>query len=151
MPADRITALDRAFELAGRLAELMQEALAARGLTVSQAHVLHALDDAGPLVQRQLAEHLRRTPRHVTTLVDALESAGLVTRAAHPTDRRATLVVLTKNGQTATARMRAERTAAAEALLADSTPSDLAGFVATADALLRRLDDLVGERSKDGA
>lgn len=144
---DRVVALDRAFELAGRVAGPMEQALAVRGLTVSQAHVLYALDQLGPLVQRELAERLGRTPRHVTTLVDALEAAGLVARAPHPTDRRATMVSLTERGEATTGRMHDERRAAAEALLADPTPSELRGFVSTVDALLRRLDEFAGDQA----
>ena len=44
-----------------------------------------------------LADELEVTPRNVTALVDGLESDGLVRRAAHPSDRRVTLVELTCN------------------------------------------------------
>lgn len=60
--ADPILALDRAFELAGRLAALMEDTLAARGLSVSQAHVISALNERGPLVQRDLSQELGCTP-----------------------------------------------------------------------------------------
>jgi DNA-binding MarR family transcriptional regulator len=47
---------------------------------------------------RALADELGLTPRNITDAVDALENEGLVRRAAHPTDRRATLVELTDAG-----------------------------------------------------
>lgn len=51
--------------------------------------------DAGRMRMGDLAAKLGITPRTVTTLVDALERAGLLTRQPDPTDRRATLLELT--------------------------------------------------------
>ena len=45
-----------------------------------------------------LSEELCVTRRNVTALVDALEDEGLVRRASHPTDRRATIIELTREG-----------------------------------------------------
>jgi DNA-binding MarR family transcriptional regulator len=42
----------------------------------------------------------------VTGLVDALVAQRLVTREAHPTDRRATLVTLTPRGETLVAQLK---------------------------------------------
>ena len=75
----------------------------------------------------------------MTALIDALEAEGLVRRAPHPTDRRATLVSLTKRGAAATARMAAERQQAAGWLLGDVAPDDLATFVAIANQVLDRI------------
>lgn len=144
--ADPVLALDRAFELAGRLAALMEETLAARGLTTTQAQVIFALNERGPLVQRDLSQELGCTPRHVTTLVDALEATGAVSRAPHPTDRRATLVSLTEQGEAAAARMAGERQEAARALFGHTSASDLRGFVTTVDGVLARLEEFVGSR-----
>ena len=144
MRTDVATALDRAFELADRLAQLMQDSLAARGLSPSRAHVLFVLRERGPVVQRELSEALGRTPRHVTTLIDALEASGHVVRRQHPSDRRATLVELTDRGEAESARMHAQRQDAARALLAGATPSELGAFVAVAERLLSRLDEFAG-------
>jgi len=57
---------------------------------------------------RDLAEALRIAPRSVTDVVDALEAKGYVTRQPDPTDRRASVVVVTEAG-------RAVRTAVHEA------------------------------------
>jgi DNA-binding MarR family transcriptional regulator len=138
-----VRALDRAFELAGKLGALMHDALAARGLTVTQAHILYALDQRGPLMQRELADELSCTPRHVTALVDALEARRLVQRAPHPTDRRATLVSLAADGLAATARMRSERELGAQALLAGADATQLEGFITTSGLLLDRIEALV--------
>lgn len=63
--------------------------------------------DAAPRL-RDLAEALRIAPRSVTDVVDALEAKGYVTRQPDPTDRRASVVVVTEAG-------RAVRTAVHEA------------------------------------
>ena len=132
-------ALDKLFELAVRLTEVMQQGLGERALTPARAEVLLVLDQAGPMVQRELSEVLRCTARNVTTLVDALESQGLVKRSPHPTDRRATMVSLTKRGTAATARMGFERQQAARWLLSDVSVADLATFVTIADQVLDRI------------
>jgi DNA-binding MarR family transcriptional regulator len=139
-----VVALDRAFELADRLSTLMTSALAARGLTPRQAHVIYVLTRRGPLVQRELGDALGCTPRHVTTLVDALESHGLVARSPHPADRRALLVSLTGHGRAAAARFDAERAEAAAGLLGDAPPAELDGFIATAERLLAQIAEFTG-------
>ena len=132
-------ALDKLFELAVRLTEVMQQGLGERALTPARAEVLLVLDQAGPMVQRELSEVLRCTARNVTTLVDALETQGLVKRRPHPTDRRATMVSLTKRGMAATSRMGSERQQAARWLLGDVAPEDLTTFVTIADQVLDRI------------
>jgi DNA-binding MarR family transcriptional regulator len=137
--SDPELALDKLFELAVRLTGAMQRGLGERGLTASRAEVLLVLDAAGPMVQRRLSEALRCTPRYVTALIDDLEGEGLVKRSAHPTDRRATLVSLTRTGSAAAAKMNAERQEAARWLLGDVPAADLATFVAIADQVLERI------------
>jgi DNA-binding MarR family transcriptional regulator len=46
-----------------------------------------------------ISEELGVTRRNVTALVDALEEEGLVRRQPHPTDRRATVIELTEEGE----------------------------------------------------
>lgn len=140
MAVDPVVALDKAFELAARVGGLMQGALAERGLTPARAEALLVLHQhPRPLVQRELAQLLRCTPRHVTALVDALEQSGWVRRRPHATDRRATVVALTDAG-TDTARWMAQgRAVAARDVLGDLPPADLAAFVAVADHLLARI------------
>ena len=139
MNPDPVEALDKLFELVVRLGEEMQRDLGERGLSASRAELLLVLEQGGAMVQRQLSEALRCTPRHVTTLIDALEAQGLVKRSPHPTDRRATLVSLTKRGAAAAARMGSERQQAARWLLGDVSPTDLATFVAIANQVLGRI------------
>jgi DNA-binding MarR family transcriptional regulator len=133
---DELAAFDKAFELATQLAEAMGNALAEHGLTTARAEVLYVLHNQGPLVQRQLAHALKCTPRHVTTLIDTLQTAGLVHRTPHPTDRRATLVTLTDHGQDLADELDQARRHAAHAILADATATQLRGFTAIADRII---------------
>ena len=94
----------------------MARANAALGLTPARTHLLWELGRRGPVPQRVLAEALKVTPRAVTGLVDALVAQRLVTRQAHPTDRRATLVTLTPRGETLVAELQRGHKALANAL-----------------------------------
>jgi DNA-binding MarR family transcriptional regulator len=60
--------------------------------------LLGALHCKGPQIMCSLGDELGTTARNVTTLVDGLESEGLVRRTPHVTDRRATVVELTPAG-----------------------------------------------------
>lgn len=137
---EELTAFDKAFELAVHISEMMQEALAERGLNTAKAQVIFRLQQEGPLVQRQLSEELRCTPRHVTALIDAMSEAGLVERGPHPTDRRATLVSLTEKGFAEAERMITERTESAAALLGDVPTRQLKAFIAVADHFIVQLN-----------
>jgi DNA-binding MarR family transcriptional regulator len=136
-PSDeRLAAFDKVFELASVVSESMRRDLSERGLTTSKAEVLHVLGLRGPLLQRELSQALRRTPRHVTSLIDSLEEQGWVARGPHPTDRRAVLVRLTDRGAATAAEMAERRRRAALAWLGDTTPAELRAFVAVADRII---------------
>lgn len=68
-------------------------------LTTARTHLLWVLGATGPSTQQSLASALGVSARNVTGLVDGLVSSGHVSRAAHPTDRRATLVTPTAKGE----------------------------------------------------
>lgn len=132
-------AMDLLFELAVVLGDAMTQGLASRGLTTARAELIWRLHEQGSMTQRQLSEALHCTPRNVTGLVDALESADLVSRGPHPTDRRATLVRLTKEGTDLATAWHAERQQGTAALLGDIPKSQLTQFVATLDRVLSRM------------
>lgn len=132
-------ALERLFELAVVMGDVMDSGLSAPGLSRARAEVVWHLHHHGPATQRELSQALRCTPRNVTGLIDALEAADFVARGPHPTDRRATLVTLTDHGAaTADAWSTGYRSAAGE-LFHDVPKADLAAFVATIDHVLRQL------------
>jgi DNA-binding MarR family transcriptional regulator len=133
-------AVEQLFELAVRLGDAMERGLAERGLTMARAELLWRLERRGPATQRALAEDLRCTPRNVTGLVDALETAGLVERRAHPTDRRATLVTLTDTGARMAAPMDAGYRAMGRELFEDFTADEFRAFVSGMDRILARIE-----------
>lgn len=136
-------ALERLFELAVLLTEAMDRGLVERGLTRPRAELLWRLHRQSPMTQRELSQALRCTPRNVTDLVDALEAAGLVARGPHPTDRRATLVSLTAQGQAAAAWMQAGYQELAANLFAHLSGAELAAFTSVLDRTLGRLREVV--------
>jgi DNA-binding MarR family transcriptional regulator len=130
--------LERLFELAVVLNDLMNEHLDALGLTAARAEVLWLLVERGPVTQRELSESLQCTPRNVTGLVDALEASGFVTREPHPTDRRAVLVDLTRKGRRVARGLRGEHRQGAGELFTGVPAGDVATFAAVLDIVVDR-------------
>lgn len=73
------------------------------------AHAQHADDEISGLKLREISERLRIAPRSATEVIDGLEQRGLVRRVAHPSDRRATLVIITDAGRGLHHELREER------------------------------------------
>ncbi|PWJ25752.1 DNA-binding MarR family transcriptional regulator [Branchiibius hedensis] len=73
-----------------------------------------------------LADRLRIAPRSVTEVVDALEDKGLVRREPDPSDRRATVVQLTDEGEHTAARIRQLRHSRMDRLLDTLEPAEQA-------------------------
>ena len=121
------------------MSEAMERDLGERGLTRARATVIVFLHRGGPMRQRELAEALRVSARNVTGLVDGLQAAGYVTRATHPTDRRATLVTLTEQGTALAKAMRTDEQRLARYLFADVPDDELRDFVATLEHVIGRL------------
>ncbi len=132
-------AMDRLFDLAVVLGDMMDRRLAVHGLTPARAEVIWLLHHNGPRTQRELSQALKCTPRNVTGLVDALEVAGFVVRRAHPTDRRATVVELTQRGKTVVADWRRDRDLGASHLIGNTSAAELTTFVAVLDRVLGNL------------
>ncbi len=136
MVPDADGAVDRLFDLAVVLGDLMNRTLAVHGLTAARAEVIWVLHHSGRLTQRELSEVLKCTPRNVTGLVDALQVAGLVVRTPHPTDRRAVLVSLTERGAALVSQWSAERADSTARLFGDTSDSELVAFVTVLDRVL---------------
>jgi DNA-binding MarR family transcriptional regulator len=131
--------VDRLFELAAVLGDLMNRRLADNGLTPARGEVVWLLHRRGRLTQRQLSELLDCTPRNVTGLVDALEDAGFVARTRHPNDRRAVLVSLTERGQKLAAGWGADRDVGTARVFAGTSEAELATFAKVLDRVLAGL------------
>jgi DNA-binding MarR family transcriptional regulator len=118
------------------------EALGELGVTPTQAKMLMALGDAGPLGQQRLAELVGVDPRNAVAVVESLVEAGLVSRAVDPSDRRRRVLALTSRGRRL-----------AKKLVASTTQHDddlLASLPAADRETLRRLLSAVLHASKGG-
>ncbi|MDA8330564.1 MAG: MarR family transcriptional regulator [Candidatus Dormibacteraeota bacterium] len=137
---EAVAALDRLWALSLLLGELMQRGLAERGITLARAAVISLLARGGPSTQRALSLVLRVTPRNITGLVDALEGEGLVIRAPHPSDRRATLVSLTEAGTALATTLKRDQDAFAERLFGQVNPETLRAFTGTVDSIVVQVE-----------
>jgi DNA-binding MarR family transcriptional regulator len=93
-----VTSLMRAQQIA--LARV-ESVLRRYGVTFARYEVLMLLyfSRTGSLPMTRIGQRLQVHPTSVTNAVDRLESAGLVRRTPHPTDRRTTLVQLLDPGR----------------------------------------------------
>ena len=108
-----------------RLRRAQAERLAPIGLTPAQERALRMITRSEePPRMTELADHLGIAPRSVTTVVDALEEAGLVRREVDPQNRRAIRLHLTDRGMAVRDEMREARRRAAEDLFAPLTAED---------------------------
>ena len=139
MGVEHAEVVDRLFELAVVLGDLMHRRLADNGLTPARGEIIWLLHRRGQLTQRQLSDIIGCTPRNVTGLVDALEDAGFVVRARHPTDRRAVLVALTARGEALSAGWGVDRDDGTARLFAGTSSTDLATFATVLDRVLAAL------------
>ncbi len=68
------------------------------GLTIPQIVVLHAVKERGMVTTAALSKHADLSPATTVTILDKLESRGLVTRERSATDRRIVHTTLTEKG-----------------------------------------------------
>jgi len=69
------------------------------GLTAPQLLVLQALEKTGSVKPSEIARKVHLSQATITSIVDRLESAGLVERQRNDTDRRAVDVIITPGGR----------------------------------------------------
>jgi DNA-binding MarR family transcriptional regulator len=97
-PMAAVTSIMRAHQL--MLSRLNTE-LEPHGLTFPRYEALMLLfySRSGSLPLGKMGDRLQVHQTSVTPLIDGLESAGLVRRTSHPTDRRTTLAAITPRGR----------------------------------------------------
>jgi DNA-binding MarR family transcriptional regulator len=137
------TVLDRLLEISELFQRDMAREFDGTSLSTARTRVLWDLAHSGPSTQQALAGRLEVSARNVTGLVDALESAGYVVRAPHPTDRRAVLVTLTASATELMREMQRDHEELSATLLGAVAPSDREAFVRGVDAVAARLRALV--------
>ncbi|MGP2441769.1 MarR family winged helix-turn-helix transcriptional regulator [Streptomyces sp. JW3] len=107
------------------------------GITPAQSRLLRTLAHYGsPPRMADLAERLEVVPRAVTTLVDGLETAGMVRRVPDQANRRVIRIELTDNGRAALSELRRVRRSAAEEILAPLTAAQRAVLGELLDTLV---------------
>ncbi len=94
-----VTSLMRAQQI---MMARVDEVLKPTGLTFARYELLTLLSFSryGALPMAKASAQLQVHPTSVTNAVDRLESAKLVKRVPHPSDRRATLIEITEAGRT---------------------------------------------------
>jgi DNA-binding MarR family transcriptional regulator len=135
---DPVQLADQLHRLTKRLRRAQAERLAPLGLTPAQERALRLItrDDEPPRMT-ELADRLGIVPRSLTTVIDALEEAGLVRREVDPRNRRAILLSLTEHGTAVRDELREARRRAAEDLFASLSAEDrktLASLLALLEA-----------------
>jgi DNA-binding MarR family transcriptional regulator len=109
-----------------------------------EALMLLFFSRTGSLPLGKMGARLQVHPTSVTNLIDGLEKAGYVTRAAHPSDRRTTLAMISDRGrevaQDATTALNAMRFGTGEMTRAD---------LATVTDVLRRMREGAGDYSEE--
>jgi DNA-binding MarR family transcriptional regulator len=136
---DPVQLADLLHGLTRRLRRSQADGLAPLGLTPAQGRALRMIarsEDEEPLRMTELADRLGIVPRSVTTVIDALEEAGLVRREIDPRNRRAILLLLTERGAGVRDDLREARRRAAEELFAPLSADDRKALA----ELLGRLD-----------
>jgi DNA-binding MarR family transcriptional regulator len=135
---DPVQLADQLYRLTRRLRRAQADRLAPLGLTPAQERALRLISRGDePLRMTELADRLGIVPRSLTTVVDALEEAGLVRREIDPRNRRAILLHLTDEGASVRDGLRETRRRAAEDLFAPLSADDretLAGLLTRLDA-----------------
>jgi DNA-binding MarR family transcriptional regulator len=122
---DPVQLADLLHGLTRRLRRAQMDRLAPLGLTPAQERALRVIArGTEPLRMTELAQRLGIVPRSVTTVVDALEEAGLVRREPDPRNRRAILLRLTPAGDAVREQLRESRRQAAEDLFAPLSGAD---------------------------
>lgn len=92
-------------------------------LPAAQARLLSAIEERGEARISELAALDHCSQPTMTTQVRRLEDAGLVTRTMDPDDARAVLIRITPEGVRTLSRVRVDRAAAIDPLLADLQPA----------------------------
>ncbi|MGE3271281.1 MAG: MarR family winged helix-turn-helix transcriptional regulator [Chloroflexota bacterium] len=110
LPSPAIVA-DQLHSAAIHLLRRLRTVDAASGLTAPRLSALSVIVYGGPLTLGALAAAEQVRPPTMTRVVAALERAGLVTRAADPTDRRQVILTATPTGRRLLEEGRARRTA----------------------------------------
>src|SRR5882672_10713321 len=110
---------------------------------LSDFAVMEMLLHKGPQPVNEIGRRIELTSGAITTAVDRLESRGLVTREAHPSDRRARIVRLTAAGQAQAAKIFAGHKAAMDRAASGLSKTERATLI----ELLKKLGTSAGTQA----
>lgn len=138
---------DQATDLQRATAELVKKfqfrdrnETVAYGLSVSQAYVLRALSEVGPLTMGELAAEMHLTVSTLTRVVAQLVEKRLARRTPDPADRRICRVSLTARGRALWKRIEAELVENNMAVLRGVTPAERETLIRAIGQLSRATD-----------
>ncbi len=114
---------------------LSLEQLGPRALGQGEAHVLAQLAAEGPRTIGKIHRAFAHKRSTLTSILDRLESRGLIERESDPRDRRSFVVTLTAEGRNLGRRVLAHFAAFEAAVLERVTRADLRGFYKVLAAL----------------
>jgi len=105
------------------------------GLNLAEGSCLAIIDRHGPLSLSDVASRENLSAPTITKIVTRLEGQGLIERLADPTDRRVSLVAVSKNGAALLERVRSSRTAYLHRKLRELSDEDLSSLLAALPVL----------------
>ena len=117
------------------------QSIESSGAGFSDFGVLEMLLHKGPQPVNEIGRRIGLTSGAITAAVDRLESEELVTREAHPTDRRARIVRLTAPGREQAARLFAGHKSAMDSAASALTKNERAVLI----QLLKKLGTSAGQ------
>jgi DNA-binding MarR family transcriptional regulator len=119
----------------GVTARYLRATDAGEGLTPTELSILATISRRGSLRLTELAEIERVNPTMLSRMTGRLVDAGLISREADESDRRAARVEATASGVALHERIRAERSASLAAHLDELSPGELRALLAALPAL----------------
>jgi DNA-binding MarR family transcriptional regulator len=106
----------------------------------SSSSALATIETHGPLTPSELAEHERVQRPTATRIVARLADAGLIDRAADPTDGRASLLSISREGRELLRRLRGRKNAYLARRLRELDEAEVAALERAAEVLERLLE-----------
>lgn len=102
--------------------------------------VAMALEERGPMLQKELAEHAHVEQPTMAALLGRMERDGLIAREPHPSDKRASRISLTAKARARLPKARAALVPIAEQLTAGFSDRERATFLALLERAVKNLD-----------
>jgi len=125
------------------LERLAAQSIESSEVCLSDFAVMEMLLHKGPQPVNEIGRRIELTSGAITTAVDRLESRDLVTREAHPSDRRARIVRLTAQGEKQAANVFAGHKTAMDLAASGLSKTERATLI----QLLKKLGTSAGEQA----